>query len=75
MSCYITFGQAHTHRVNGVTLDCDSVAKVRDRDQAFELFGPKFGTSYTEEEIMKVMHYFPRGIIDLCRPIETKHSV
>lgn len=69
---YVTFGQIHTHRVNGFTLDCDSVAcfEAKDRDEgrekAFNYFGNKFSTSYQGKEFTKeILKYFPRGIIEI----------
>ena len=72
MKHYVTFGQQHTHRVNGITLDCDSVdcykAKnaTEGREKAFEYFGNKFFTDYHNEQFdMESLHYFPRGIIQI----------
>lgn len=69
---YVTFGQQHTHRVNGITLDCDSVACYEAKDysegrtKAFELFGTKFFTDYHDTQFpMEDLHYFPRGIINI----------
>lgn len=69
---YVTFGQAHAHRIDGVTLECDCVASYTSPDaesgraKAFELFGRKFCFHYTENEIEHVnMNYFPRGVIDI----------
>ena len=69
---YVTFGQQHVHRVNGHTLDTDSIACYnaadysQGRDKAFELFGRSFFTDYHENEIGTVeMEYFPRGIIEI----------
>ena len=72
MKTYITFGSAHTHRVNGKTLDKDCVAVIESpshqegRAKAFELFGPKFcfetPEEYWDEDKMR---FFPRGYIDV----------
>lgn len=69
---YVTFGQIHTHRVNGKTLDCNSVASYEAKDysegrtKAFEYFGDKFFTDYHDEEFNKEdLQYFPRGIINI----------
>jgi len=69
---YVTFGQVHTHRVNGHTLDCDSVACYEaenygtGRTKAFELFGDKFFTDYHDTQFnMEDLEYFPRGIINI----------
>ena len=68
---YVTFGQVHTHRVNGITFDADCVAVIESadyasgRERAVELFGPKFCTSYFDEEFEhdKMLSYFPRGLV------------
>lgn len=72
MKTFITFGQVHTHRVNGKALDCDCVAVIESSDAqtgratAFELFGDKFFTTYTEENFdHESMKYFPRGFIEV----------
>lgn len=69
---YVTFGQLHTHRVNGITVDCDCVASfeaadyMEGREKAWSLFGDKFFTDYHGEEIENVgLEYFPRGIINI----------
>ena len=66
MQVYFTFGQIHTHRVNGKTFDCDSVAMIEAgseneaRNRAFELFGPKWHNSSIT---IPNMDYYPRGVI------------
>lgn len=74
MKIYITFGQIHTHRVNGITLDCDSVAAIEcnsfkeGRERAMEVFDAKFHQSLTEDRIdEKFLSYFPRGIVEVGR--------
>jgi len=69
---YVTFGQVHTHRINGVTFDADCVARFevestqQGHERAFEMFGPKFCFEYSEEEFPhEAMHFYPRGFIDL----------
>lgn len=69
---YVTFGQIHTHRVNGQTLDCDCVAVYKasnpaeGRKKAFELFGNKFFTDYHDKDWdEKDLSFFPRGYIYL----------
>ena len=72
MKVYVTFGQVHTHSVNGKTFDKDTVAEIEcssyddGRDKAFEYFGDKFFTKYSEmdEEELK---YFPKGIVKINR--------
>ena len=71
---YITFGQIHTHSHNGITLDKDCVGIIEAKNEgearklAFEWFGPKFMTTYTQEYLDKdpeFMGWFPRGFINL----------
>lgn len=68
---YITFGQIHVHRVNNITFDKDSIAKINcssyadGREKAFKFFGAKWHNCYIEEDITdKVLSYFPRGILE-----------
>lgn len=69
---YVTFGQQHTHRVNGKTLDCDTVAcydadnASAGRQLAFDMFGAKFFTDYHDTQFkMEDLHYYPKGIVYL----------
>ena len=54
---YVTFGQVHTHSVNGKTFDKDSVAEIEApnereaRDKAFDLFGNVWHQCLEEEKI------------------------
>ncbi len=67
---YVTFGQTHTHRINGITLDCDTVAvfkaeSSRDgREKAWEYFSDKFFTDFHDTEWDEdKLKYFPKGYI------------
>lgn len=67
---YVTFGQEHTHSVNGKTFDKDCIAVINNamtpgygRDRAFSLFGEKFCFEYWES--VPDMKYFPRGLIEV----------
>jgi len=69
---YVTFGQKHTHSINGKTLDKDTVAvyeakdSVEGRDKAFEYFGDKFFTDYHNTQFdHNSLKYFPKGVVDL----------
>jgi hypothetical protein len=68
---YITFGQAHTHSHNGITLDKDCVGVIKAesfekmRALAFGWFDGVFGTTYTPEEFGDSIKHFPRGFINL----------
>lgn len=72
MKTFITFGQIHTHVVNGKTLDKDTVAvlEVPDFAHAVVLINLYFGTnycfSYPEERWDEAqMKYFPKGYVYL----------
>ena len=69
---YVTFGQEHTHSVNGKTLDKDTVAvfkvesHAKGRAKAFELFDDKFFTDYHGEQWNKNnLKYFPKGYVEI----------
>jgi hypothetical protein len=69
---YVTFGQKHAHRINGITVDCDTVAcyEAKDeedgRNKAFEYFDGKFFTDYHDKAFnMEDLHYFPKGIVNI----------
>lgn len=68
MNLYITFGQAHAHRIGGQLFNRDCVARITARTfdgcraRAFELFGVKFAFSYVEQPDMG---YYSRGVIDV----------
>lgn len=65
---YISFGQTHTHSINGNTIDKDCLVgllaenKDRARDKAFDIFKGVFHNVYEELPDMK---YFPRGVINI----------
>jgi len=70
MKTYVTFGQSHVHQVNNQTFNKDSVAVIEAKDAnegrelAFEFFGPKFFTTYSEEFWDESnLEWFPRGYI------------
>ena len=70
MKTYVTFGQNHAHDVNGQTFDKDCVAVIEaedadaGRDLAFEIFGAKFGVSYSDDNWdASIMRFFPRGLM------------
>ena len=67
---FFTFGQDHTHRYNGVTLDCDSVVQInaldegKARERMVDAFGMKWGFSYSEERMNESLKkYYPRGVV------------
>lgn len=65
---WFSFGQAHAHRVNGKTFDCDCLVEITAPDPEkvmFETFGDKWGMEYDEAKMKKSLHYYKRGIIKL----------
>lgn len=62
---YATMGQGHTHRINGVTIDCDSVLEVQadDYNTAYEfcniLFERRWCSLYEKPD----MTLYPRGVV------------
>ncbi len=70
---YVTFGQVHTHSINGKTFDKDCVAviecndRVQGRQKAFELFNGVFAIEYYEDAWKEdeMLPYFPRGYINV----------
>lgn len=69
---YVTFGQTHTHSVNGKTLDKDTVAVFNadnyseGRAKAFEYFDDKFFTDYHDNEWNEDhLKYFPKGYVEI----------
>lgn len=73
MKTYVTFGYAHIHKIDDMVFgkDCVAVIEAEDmqagRKKAFELFGPKFCTTYCEESfnINGILHHFPRGLVSV----------
>lgn len=62
---WFTFGQTHTHSVNGITFDKDCVVKITAEDprkRMFSLFGNKWSMEYSNEPDMS---YYPRGVFEL----------
>lgn len=45
---YVTFGEKHIHRINGETLDKDTIAKVKNRQDARTLFGEYYQATHTD---------------------------
>lgn len=67
---YFTFGQVHTHRVNNITWDRDSICEIEadDEGKAREImvahFGQKWAFCYPDINAV-IIEYFPRGVIPL----------
>lgn len=64
---YFTFGQTHTHSINGHTMDKDCIVKITSENPRaimVEYFKDKWAFEYTDitENDLK---YFSRGIYDL----------
>lgn len=73
MKTYLTFGQTHTHTLQGNTLDKDIVMVIHSntweeaRKKAFDLFNGVFATTYSEEDwkYVDAPRHFYRGYIHL----------
>jgi hypothetical protein len=64
---YFTFGQAHVHRVNGRTFDCDTVVKITAEDPRavmVETFGQKWSMEYSEPPKLQPEGWF-KEIVEL----------
>jgi hypothetical protein len=64
-SYYFTFGFGHSHRVNGITFDCDIVVEIEGtfitaREKMFKSFGNKWCAQYETGEFDLEM--YPRGV-------------
>lgn len=69
---FVTLGQKHAHRINGITVDCDCVVEYEaknaseGREKAFKYFGDQFFTNYHDEEFNKEdLIYFPKGFVKI----------
>ena len=72
MKTYVTFGQEHEHKINGIIFDRNCVAVIdalnakAGREKAFKLFGEKFCFAYAEKNFsMSSLKFFPRGLINV----------
>lgn len=73
MKIYVTFGQVHTHSIDGKTFDKDCVAVIdcldaeQGRRYAFTFFGNRFFTTHTDKEQMDkdVADFYHRGYIEV----------
>lgn len=71
MKIFVSFGQGHIHKINGNVIDKDCIVVFdvssyeEGREKAFEYFGGKFCTTYTQEQIDNYISFFPRGFIEL----------
>ncbi len=63
----ITFGSIHTHRINGVTLDCDCWVEITAKNEftarnlIFELIDAKWSFCYNKEKFDS--SFYPRGCV------------
>ena len=75
MNFYISFGQAHAHRINNRTYDCDSLMLVQAETEIAArlhvrmLTGGLWSGTYKAEDLPDVLRYFPRGVINVDDPI------
>ena len=75
MKFYISFGQAHAHRIDGLTYDADSLMLVEAPGELVARLGVnkltegRWSSLYQETELPNVLHYFPRGVINQDKPV------
>jgi hypothetical protein len=68
---YVLFGQIHVHKVNGKTLDKDTVARYdasspeEGRAKAEEMFGLEFSRDCHKDFPEDKLWHFPKGYVDL----------
>lgn len=68
---YITFGQIHTHSVNGKTFDKNCLCEITAESygeahtQAMDIFSKRFHNCHHERELERIIEYYPRGVIKL----------
>ena len=68
MKFYITFGQIHTHSVNGKTFDKNSVAQIEAKSEAEArtMANNYFkGIYHNLTKEIPDMEFYPRGIIEV----------
>lgn len=68
MKCYFTFGQIHTHSINGKTLDKDCVAvmTVESLEEGHNLGMAIFDAHFHHcTADIPDMSFYPRGIINI----------
>ncbi len=64
---YVSFGQIHVHRIDGITLNADCLLQITApdlqaaRQRAFEVLEREWFTVYSEENVD--FEWFPRGAI------------
>ncbi len=67
---YFTFGQIHTHSVNGITFDKDIVVEIeaenygKARQRMVDTFGLVWCFQYKKKPEME---FFPRGVYKLSK--------
>lgn len=65
---YFTFGQIHTHSINGKTFDKDCVVEIEaeSREEAREKMVEVFGIRWSHQyEKLPDMGFFPRGVFKI----------
>lgn len=73
MKTYVTFGQSHTHKINGKVFDKDCIAIVEgNHETVLEIFGDKFCFEYQEADWdeNRYLPCFPRGYMAVNIPDE-----
>ena len=75
MKFLISFGQAHTHRINGMTYDCDSLLEVDYPDEITARISLNMelkqwcGIYKVDEVNQSFLALFPRGVLNAGDPV------
>jgi len=76
MRFYISFGQAHTHSIDGQTYDKDCLLAIEAKDElqarlgVNKMLNGKWCGIYNEMDLERHGHYFPHGVRNMDRPVQ-----
>lgn len=76
MRFYVSFGQAHVHRVNGMTFDADSLMMIEAENELQariglnQMFAGKWCGIYYDQQLGEYLRYFPNGVKNPRHPVE-----
>lgn len=78
---YISFGQAHAHRIGDYTYDANSLMLVVGQDEidvrlfVSRITNGKWCGTYPERQFNEIKDYFPRGVLNTDEPLEAPRRV
>ena len=76
MKFYISFGAEHSHVIDGLTYDENALMLVEAPGELAARVGVnkvlrgQWSSIYDEDTMYKVLHLFPRGVLNTHRPVE-----